>query len=45
MVGLIKAWISDVDELIAGKATKKPAIRIKSWANVYSLYLPDAIES
>lgn len=37
--------VSDVDELIAGKATKKPAIRIKSWVNVCGIYLPDAIES
>lgn len=37
--------VSDVDEVIAGKATEKPAIQIKPWANVRGLYMPDAIAS
>lgn len=37
--------VSDVDEMIDGKATEKPAINIKPWANVRGLYMPDAITS
>lgn len=37
--------VSDVDEMLNGKATEKPAINIKTWANVRGLYMPDAIAS
>ena len=37
--------VSDVDEIVNGKATEKGAINIKPWANVRGLYMPDAIAS